>query len=678
MTKPCSNRFRLAVAALLVLWTGAAIAQSGRSTSQALVPAQFNRNVQDAMGFQWDVNQQGAIQSGTNRCFSSAGQLLVNGSSFSPSQQMMTADGMEYVLTRTQSGVQVTRRVRIDVKSATLRYVESFHNPQTTPVTLDVKIMTSLRTSVSSVITDTGRPVSSSSGGRPMLPSMPGSPRLLSYVGAPVLGEKDCGLLVTRSSTSYPAVLIYLAGPRSKLRPTLQRQSSYRFLFTYPVTVPPKKTVSIVHGLAQRNIGGTPDPKTLANYFKPFQSRDWTRNLPLAVRRSILNAGRSAYAEETPRSPLLQPVMNLADRWDVQRGKTDVLVQDEQTRVSGAVRGSSLTVETPFGKTAVPLGEVALLLGGGGIGRTQRVHLRNGEVLVGTVGAGELTLEAESGLEVELTPKQINLLFMHADPADGKPPPKAVALLKTHHGDQLALAADSPSKIRAATAWGPIEVPLAEIHYLYPIREPQPIHRLILNNKSRLSVILGGSELELATLRFGPVKLAPGAIARLASVKAAGPSEQPGEDDDQQQLKVPHCRLLGGNLLVGTVAAARLDLLTPAGLTPVDARLLRLVERQDEDQQGPNPAFSIELANGTSLVGRFRDGVFPLRALGKVWKLPVHHVLAFRRPEQTPEEAGPGENKKAASSAKPKRGPAEKPPAPPPNPPADDPFRDRP
>lgn len=677
MTKPCSNRFRLAVAALLVLCSGAAIAQSGRTTSQALVPAQFNRNIQDAMGFHWDLNQQGAIQAGTNRCFSSAGQLLVNGSGFSPSQQMMTPDGMEYVLTRTQSGVQITRRVRIDVKSATLRYVESFHNPQTTPVTLDVKIMTSLRSSVSSVITNTGRLVPRTSSSSPPMPSS-ARIRSLGNVGASVLGEKDCGLLVTRSSTSYPAVLIYLAGPRSKLRPMLQRQSSYRFLFTYPVTVPPKKTVSIVHGLAQRNIRGTPSPNALANYFKPFQSRDWTRNLPLAVRRSILNAGRPAYGEEAPRSPLLQPVMNLADQWDVERGKADVLAQDEQTRVSGAVRGSSLTVETPFGKTTVPLGEVALLLGGGGIGRTQRVHLRNGEILVGTVGADEITLEAESGLEVELAPKQINLLFMHADPADGKPPPKAVALLKTHHGDQLALAADSPSKIRAATAWGPIEVPLDEIDYLYPIREPQPIHRLILNNKTRLSVILGGSELELATLRFGPVKLAPGAIARLASVKAAGQSEQAGEDGEPQQLKVPHCRLLGGNLLVGDVAAARLELLTPAGLTPVDARLLRLVERQDEDQQGANPAFSFELANGTSLVGRFRDGVFPLRALGKVWKLPAHHVLAFRRPEQTAEEAGPGENKKAAPSAKPKRGPAEKPPAPPPNPPADDPFRDRP
>jgi len=655
MTRPRFDRFRLAVTVLLALSPGLAAAQLG---PQPLGPARFGTNVQDSMGFQWDINPQGGIQYGTNRCFSGAGILQIGGSTFSPQKQQMTPDGKEYVLSGSSSGVEITRRVRIDVKTATVRFVETFFNPQSNPVTLDVRILTSLRSSVGAAMTDTGRLVSSSGSYRIIVPGSTSSVSS-SSTPVPVLGEKDCGLLVMRTSTSYPAVLFYLSAPKSKVKPTLQRSGSYQFIFRYPVLVPPKKTVSIAHGLAQRNIRGTPDPKTLAGHFKPFLSRDFTRSLSAAVRRSILNAGGSYYADETPRSPLLQPVMNLADHWDVERGSSDVLVQDEETRMPGSILGSELTVETAFGKTPVPLTDVAVLVGGGGIGRTMRVHLRNGEILVGPVTTDELILESESGLEVELKPKQVNVLFMHTDPADGKPPAEAVALVKTHHGDRLALSAESSSTIRTATAWGPIDVPLGDIDYMYPIREPQPVHRLVFNNKSRLSVILGGEELDFNTLRFGPTKLAPGAIARLAGVKAAAEAEKENTgNDEEEQLKTPHCRLLGNNVMVGSLDAARLDLLTAAGVTPLDTRLLRLMERQDEDEEGANPAFTFELANGTSLVGRFRNGLFPWRGLGRSWQVPAYHVLVFRRPEQT--AAAPPA---AATPAEPDSAPAEEKPA---------------
>lgn len=690
MTNARFDRFRLAVVIPLVLSAGPAAAQSRASQPKALVPATFGKNIQDSLGHQWDIDQRGTIRYGTNRGFSSAGQLIVNGSAFSPSQQMMTADGKEYVLTWTRSGVQITRRVRVDVKTATLRYVEIFHNPGNAPVTLDVKVMTNLRTSVKDVLTDTGRVISGGGSSR-ILSASPLPPS--GNVGVPVLGDKDCGLLITRSSSSYPAVLVYLAGARSKLKPTLQRQGSYQFLFTYPVTVPAKKKVALVHGLAQRKFSGTPNPKTLAKQFQPFQSRDWTRDLPSEMRRLLLNAGRPYYAEETPRGPVLQGVMNLAAYWDVERGKADVLVQDEDTRLPGAVRGSGLTVDTRYGKTAVPLQDVALLIGGGGVGRPMRVYLRNGEVLVGPIHWEEMTLEAESGLEIELIPKHVGALFMHTDPADGKPASEVVALLKTHHGDQLAVSIKTPSKLHVLTAWGPIELALEQIDYLYPTREPQPIHRLILNNRSRLSVILRGGELDLLTPRFGSVKMVPGAIARLASVKPASTSDEEDEDEEEE-LKVPHCRLVGENLLVGGVGAAKLELLTAAGVAPLDSRLLRLMERQDEEDERTNPPFTFELVDGGGLVGRLRSGVFPIRALGKVWNLPACHVLSFRQPEEaaasTPPEpdaadkpapGAPGE--KTAPSEELPGDPFDSPPAvepPAPKPPAvpapatDDPF----
>ena len=48
--------------------------------------------------------------------------------------------------------------------------------------------------------------------------------------------------------------------------------------------------------------------------------------------------------------------------------------------------------------------------------------------------------------------------------------------------------------------------------------------------------------------------------------------------------------------------------------------------------------FSFELDNGTKLEGSLLDGVLPIRALGKGWKIPEYHVLKYVWPKAT--EAG--------------------------------------
>lgn len=658
-----------------------AVAQTRGTASPTMAPFTSTRTIQDALGFQWDVNVQGIVQQGSN-CFNAAGQLTVNNSSYSPTTGLMSTDGTKFLLNWTASGVQVTRRVRIDVRTGTVRYLESFTNPGGGPVTLSVLIRAGMRSSSSlaSVFTDSGRLISTGSNSQiyasrgpatsriasrmppQPLPGFPTPPTAASgSTNVPVLEEKECGLVVTRTSTSYPAALIYMAAPGSKVKPLLRR-SSYRFYYTYTVTVPPKKTVSVLHGLAQRKISGTPDPKSLAKMFRPFQSSQWTADLPAELQGTIINAAGGYYADEPPHGPVLQEVMNLAAVFNVERSDgSDVLVEDQQSRISGDVRGSGLTVHTRFGKTSVPLEHVAALIGGEGVGRAMQLHLRNGEILTGAIETEQLTLESEAGLEIELTPEHVNALLMNVDPADGKPPERTLALLRTHHGDQLAIAGDSLPKIAAVTAWGPIEVPLAEIDYLYPTRAPQPIHRLVTSNQSRLSVILRGGEAELGriefqTVRFGPVKVAPGEIARLAGIEATGRAENHGEDgpeEDDGSLNAPHCRLAGGNLVVGSVAAARLELVTASGVTPLDTRLLRLIQRQDDDRDPGNPAFTFELADGTTVTGRFRDRFFPIPLLGKVFNVPAYHLVSFRQPEQTavasPDE-GVSEGEPAASA----------------------------
>ena len=153
-----------------------------------------------------------------------------------------------------------------------------------------------------------------------------------------------------------------------------------------------------------------------------------------------MNYRRFNSGDSAPLGPLMQPVLDLASQYEVERGKADVLVQDEQSRMSGAVEGSDLSIETSLGKAVVPLGEVALLSGGAGVQRPMRIYLRNGEILVGRVEVKDLLLKAPPGVTTRLSPEMFNSLFLHAAGNDGQAAAAAHAMVETHDGQRLLLS----------------------------------------------------------------------------------------------------------------------------------------------------------------------------------------------------------------------------------------------
>ena len=233
------------------------------------------------------------------------------------------------------------------------------------------------------------------------------------------LPAHDCGVVVRSRGNRLPGVLLY--APESKnVKPAIDIQNYRTVQISFTVTVPAQSTVSVVWGLAQRTLPATLDAQEMKNQLKVFQDREWLADLPENVIKSIVNYRRFNSGDECAVGPLLQPVLDLASQYDVERGKADVLVQDEQSRMSGTVAGSDLSIETSLGKAVVPLGEVALLSGGAGVERPMRVYLRNGEILVGRVEAKDLLLKAQPGVDARLSPEMINLLFLHAAGNDGQ------------------------------------------------------------------------------------------------------------------------------------------------------------------------------------------------------------------------------------------------------------------
>jgi hypothetical protein len=299
--------------------------------------------------------------------------------------------------------------------------------------------------------------------------------------------------------------------------------------------------------------------------------------------------------------------------------------------------------------------EVAMVLGGAGIGRPMQLHLRNGEVLAGPLAWEQLVLVTEAGLKVPLAAAQLNVLFMHRDPKDGKPPSGAVVLLATHDGDRLAVAPDPPIALSAATAWGQIDVPFSEIDSLYLVREPQPVHWLVLGDHTRLSVMLRGAEMTLGTLRFGAIKVGPSSVSQIVAAKPPPDPDAEGADDE---IKAPHCELAGENILVGSLEAPQLQVLTAGGAMPLDTKLIRAMEQTDEE--AASVVFTFELSDGSEMTGKIPGSVLGIRARGKVWSIPTRHVVLYRQPEKPP-APGPAEGKPKDPFQLPKEKPEEKP-----------------
>jgi len=436
--------------------------------------------------------------------------------------------------------------------------------------------------------------------------------------------------------------------------------------------VPPQKTVSIVHGLAQRNLSGALSNQQIDNLFDPFRAASFTKDLPKEMRRSLLNA--SAGVSKSPAAgPLLKSVNDLADRYDVEREAADVLILDEETQMTGRVKTKSFAIDTRFGKTEVPADDVAALEGGAGVGRTMRLHLRNGEILVGAVTTQQISIEGEGGLGAKLTPEQINVLLFRRAAADGKPPGDALALMRTHSGDRLAVSPRSDVVLEAVGAWGPIDVPLAEIRQLRVRRQPQPIHRLVLNNGTQLDVMLGGGDATIRVARFGEISLPPTTIARLTHVSGwtTGNAESKGPEHAAGRS---YCVLIGENRVVGDLTG-QLEFVADAGSIAVDAEKVFQLERSNDD----DGVFHVQLADGRELSAVLKNSLVQLKVGSQIWRVPAAHLQKCKQPRNGPKPADKpfaGNESPAGGSGESGESPPDEPE--PVDPAADDPFGPRP
>lgn len=554
----------------------------------------------DALGFRWQISAGGVLEQGTNLAFAASGVLSVNGtavnfqatSNATPTSREFTAE-----VPVNAGKLHIERRATMDAEAGVVRFVDRIRYAGASKLPLAVEYSTHFPQPVASAWSD------------------------LAALENFQLTGRETGVVVSTGRPGTPAVAFHLGTPHEKLVRSVQRLPPNQMRFKYEADLLPGRSLSFVHGVAQRYLSSQPAAKELAMVFLPFQPARFLRDLTPEQRGQIVNGEGAGLLEEVPW--LLEPLDKLTQRLSVVRGDEDLLVADRQDRLSGTLQGGAVAVTTRFGRTEIPFEEIAAVRGAAGGAQAPLVHLRSGEVLVGGITLSNWVFRPAAGVAIPLDAARVDHVFRRVSPTESRPPPEVTSLVELRTGDRVALVGESKLELFAATAWGRLQIPLADVREITGPLQPQPLARLVLADGSRLSVMLRDEGTEAASFRFGQVRLSTSDLVALIGTKRPA---RPAAAPDTNSAPGGRWTLTGDNVLFGDLDAASLTLSTKAGDIAIGASQIRELKPADAAD-----AVSIVTVSGQRIEGRSHRTVLSVRALGKNWNIPLRHVVEFRR-----------------------------------------------
>lgn len=570
------RRVPLALSALAAL----ALASPLAFAKEALVPAKLSAQT-DANGFRWDLTRQGYINNGTNYTFNRAMVLSVNNAQFNPSESLMAPDKSVYVFRGKAGGTyEVERRVKVDLKAGRARFVDLIKNPDRQEKTVIVKLYTRLARSCDTLVSDKGRDASNAR-----------------------LEDDEIGFFAHYQRRS-PSVAFQLASPRATVRPAVQALSRRTFHFTYVLKLPPRGSRAIVTTLCQLKLDNQPDAKLGKQTFEPLTASAYVEDLPKDAGRVLVNFEAVTEGGVEAES-LLAGVELFAEQRELDRSKHDTVLVDEREAMVGELKGSTVSVESPFGRQQVPLEEVVLWRGGGGVGYPMLLALSNGELLSGQASCADLHLATQTGIEIPLAPDGFLALVRRKRGEEPTPSPAAKALLKTHDGSLLLLG-ETVGEFKGLTPWGTLSVPLSEVLSLHYGAKGYPGLTVTLADGTRLPVVPASQRLALSSLRCGALEVELHRVNQLQRLNAKQPTLRKGES-----VKVSHATVVGGGVLVGELELADLKLISKAGESTFKRE--QIARLRQLESEGGEPSYEVVLHTKERFEGRLGHDRLPFR-----------------------------------------------------------------
>ncbi|HBP21963.1 MAG TPA: hypothetical protein DEA08_29785 [Planctomycetes bacterium] len=572
-----------------------------------LVPADLGAQT-DANGFRWDLTRQGYVNNGTSYTFNRAMVLSVNNAQFNPSESLMAPDKSVYVFRGKAGGTyQVERRVSLDLKTGRARFVDLIKNPERKPKTVIVKLYTRLARSCDHLISDKGRDATNAR-----------------------LEDGEVGLFAYYSRRS-PSVAFQLASDRAAVRPAVQALSRRTFHFTYVLKLPPRGARAVVTTLCQLKLPKQPDAKLGKQTFDPLTSSAYVADVPKEAGRVLVNFEAVSEGGAEAES-LLAGVEVFAEQRELDRSKHDTVLVDERESMQGELKGSTISVESPFGRQQLPLEELVFWRGGGGVGYPMLLALRNGELLSGKASCADLRLATQTGIEIPLSPEGFQALVRRKQGDEPTPSADAKALLKTHDGSLLLLG-ETSGEFKGLTPWGSLSVPLSEVVTLRYGAKGYPGLTVTLADGTRLPVVPAGQILELDSLRCGRIQVELHRVNQLQRLGAKQPVLRKGDS-----VKTGHASVVGGGVLVGELELADLKLISKAGESTFKREQIHHLRQLESE--GGEPSFEVVLHTKERFEGRLAHDRLPFRTPRGLRQVPSADLRDLWQPEPPPPAEG--------------------------------------
>lgn len=590
------------------------------------IPERFFQ-IQDARGFFWQASGNGALTSGETQYLQSGVKLIVAGDSFAPAEGTVRepasgSDTVDLALEEKRSGYSIRRDLWFDTERAGVRVFDTLTSTDSVAQTISVELRTTYPFGWQSLHGTDGA--------------------LLSNEPSLLLGERDTGVVVRFSpSEGRHDTLFLVSSEDGGQKPKLKASSNSRELtFTYDLILKPGESKSLFHWILQRNV---PELSESGADLGEFVQRGRLVRPGIEASRyaNVANFGAEAFPDEATAPSGLRSLVSLnslTDRIGFHRRSEDLLWISTSNQISGKVdRDATLKVQAAYlGEQEIPVRQVAAIKGGAGAGRTPKVFLRDGRVLVGPIEAPGLVM-ATGEDDAELDPERINLLLLGTGPDDGAAPEGTSSFLELKDGSVMALSTEQDVELSIATAWGMDKVELSEILEIGYLTEPHPRWRLAAEDGSRFSVFLPGAILALKTAGGSEFEVPTVAIQRLWRPGAGAPTIRGAADSWFDFSEIPEgpapesgFLLAGNNLLRGGIGDAYLTLMHDGSNTRIAGDRISAIRRRIDGEPDAGPPFEIELDNGDRLEGTFGASYFTLQGRNGPVRLPVEYLLAFR------------------------------------------------
>lgn len=596
----------------LVLLMPLLVVNSVIAGEEKLVPAQYNPRT-DSGGAFWDIQPHGSVSNGTNDCFDDGMVLLINGRTFSPNDGKQTEDGSELVLTARINQLSITRRILVDTKRQTVRYLELVTNNGKDKQKVALDIRSNLGGQAQQSVWNDGKP------------ALPGAlPKKCVALGA-----------LHQPGTQRPSVVWLIGDSRAAVPPTIDIRDRYSYITRFALDVPPQQTIAVLHYVLQRNnLVSTQLPAVI----KPLWRGALVKPaIPAAFKRLVCNfRSGTAAGDEGPRLPVIAALLERAGLEDT-GSKTLVGVgRSEAERMTGSLLGGPLVATSEFGTVTVAVDELA---GTEGSGFRTLLHLRNGETIAAQAVTGALRLETEAGVELPVDPTQVAWLVAKRTPNEGTASADQLGVVLLTDGSHLAVSTMSPA-LPVISAYGQAAVAFDQLARIERVNEP-PGWLVTMRDGSRLRVLPAAKEVSVATCRFGVRQLL---TARIAGYQRSG---KPSVSEDEEERE-DGAQLDNGERFYAGLAGTALTINANGTDTAIPIDRITAIERP-EDSAG----LVVILRDGGRLVGTTADGTIALLAGGQTWRVPLRRLLQWQAPAPPePPEDDEDEKEEPAGAAK--------------------------